>query len=59
MKLISRFNAASYSEAELRGHLRQAFNALAIAPLRSAEHCYALLSMDNIEAEIASRSPSR
>lgn len=59
MKLVSRFNAASYSEAKLRGHLRQAFNVLAIAPLGSVAHRSAILSMDNIETEIASRSPSR
>ncbi|MCL6286211.1 hypothetical protein M3P21_22220 [Ruegeria sp. 2012CJ41-6] len=59
MKLISQFNAASYSEAELRGHLRQAFNAFATAPQGSLAQSSALLSMDNIEAEIASRSPSR
>lgn len=59
MKLISRFNAASCSEAELRGHLRQAFNALATAPTGSAAHRSALLSMEAIEAEIASRSSSR
>ena len=59
MKLISRFNAASNSEAELRGHLRQAFNALITAPIGSVAHRSALLSMETIEAELASRSPSR
>ena len=58
MKLFSRFNAASCSEAGLRGHLRHAFNALAAAPPGSVAHRSALLSMENIEAEIASRSPS-
>ncbi|MGJ8530406.1 hypothetical protein [Maritalea sp.] len=59
MKLISRFNAVSYSETELRGHLRQAFNALATAPRGSATHRSALLSLQAIEVEIASRPPSR
>lgn len=59
MKLISRFNAASCSDAELQGHLRQAFNALATAPQGSVAHRSALLSMETIKAELASRSPSR
>lgn len=59
MELISRFKAASCSEAELRGHLRQAFNALAAIPPGSTAHRSALHSMDTIEAELASRPPSR
>ena len=59
MRLISQFKAASCSQEELRGLLRQASYVAATAPRGSHAHRTALLSMKNIEAEFASRGPSR
>lgn len=55
MKLISRYDAAKLSLAELNGLFRQAFNALATAPRGSQERRNALASLDAIEREIAGR----
>lgn len=49
MKLVSRFEAASRSTAELHGLLAEAFNAFASAPRSSQERRDALASMRNIE----------
>ena len=57
MKLVSRFEAASRSTAELHGLLAEAFNAFAAAPRSSQERRAALASMRNIEDELATRSP--
>ncbi|MBB4022538.1 MULTISPECIES: hypothetical protein [Actibacterium] len=57
MKLVSRFEAASRSTAELHGLLAEAFNAFCAAPRSSAERYDALQSMRNIEDELATRSP--
>lgn len=57
MKLITRFNAASLSTAELHALFREAFNALASAPRGSIERSNALASLHNIEAELARRPP--
>ena len=57
MKLVSRFEAASRSTAELHGLLTGAFNAFASAPRSSQERCDALASMRNIEDELAARGP--
>ncbi|WP_430449399.1 hypothetical protein [Rhodophyticola sp.] len=57
MKLVSRFEAASRSTAELHGLLSEAFNAFAAAPRGSQQHRDALQSMRNIEAELATRAP--
>ena len=57
MKLVSRFEAASRSTAELHGLLAEAFNALAVAPRGSHERRNALQSMRNIEDELAARTP--
>ncbi len=57
MKLVSRFEAASRSTAELHGLLAKAFNAFCAAPRSSAERHDALQSMRNIEDELATRSP--
>ena len=57
MKLVSRFEAASRSTAELQGLLTKAFNAFAIAPRGSNQRRDALASMRNIEDELATRSP--
>jgi hypothetical protein len=58
MKLVTRFEAASRSTAELHGLLREAFNALAAAPRGSHEHSNALASMRNIEDVLAARAQS-
>lgn len=55
MKLVSRFEAASRSTAELHGLLTEAFNAFAAAPRGSHARRDALLSMRNIEDELAAR----
>lgn len=55
MKLVSRFEAASRSTAELHGLFKEAFNAFAAAPRGSEERRTALSSLENIEAELASR----
>lgn len=57
MKLVSRFEAASRSTAELHGLLTEAFNAFASAPRGSQERRDALVSVRNIENELATRSP--
>lgn len=57
MKLVSRFEAASRSTAELHGLLAEAFNAFAVAPRGSEVRRNALASMQNIEAELATRAP--
>lgn len=57
MKLVSRFEAASRSTAELHGLLAEAFNAFASAPRGSEERRDALVSIRNIEDELAIRAP--
>ena len=57
MKLVSRFEAASRSTAELHGLYKEAFNAFAAAPRGSEERRTALSSLENIEIELASRTP--
>ena len=58
MKLVTRFEAASHSTAELHGLLRKAYNAFVAAPRGSSEHQNALHSMQNIEPELAARARS-
>lgn len=57
MKLVSRFEAASRSTAELHGLLREAFRAVAAAPCGSQARSVALASVRNIQAELATRAP--
>lgn len=57
MKLVSRFEAASRSTAELHGLLAEAFNVFARAPRSSRERRDALATMRNIEDELAARGP--
>lgn len=57
MKLVSRFEAASRSTAELHGLLTKAFNTFAAAPRGSEQRRDALASMRNIENELATRAP--
>ncbi len=57
MKLITRFEAASRSNAELHALYREVFNAFATAPRGSQERSNALASLQNIKAELAVRLP--
>lgn len=57
MKLVSRFEAASRSNAELHGLFKEAFNAFSAVPRGSEDRRTALSSLENIEAELASRMP--
>lgn len=57
MKLVSRFEAASLSTAELHGLLGQALLAFAVAPRSSQERRDVLESIRNIENELAVRPP--
>jgi hypothetical protein len=57
MKLVSRFEAASRSTAELNGLLREAMLAFAAAPRSSRERRDALATIRNIENELAIRPP--
>lgn len=57
MTLVSRFEAASRSTADLHGLLAEAFNAFAAAPRGTQERRDALQSMRNIENELAARPP--
>ena len=57
MRLVTRFEAAASSTARLRGLLRGAFIAAASAPPRSQERRNLLISIRNIEIELARRSP--
>jgi hypothetical protein len=57
MKLVSRFEAASRSTAELNGLLREAMLAFATAPRSSQERRDALTTIRNIENELAIRPP--
>jgi hypothetical protein len=57
MKLVSRFEAAKLSTAELYGLRKEAFIAFAAAPRGSQEQREALASMQTIETELATRAP--
>lgn len=55
MKLITQFEAATRTTAELQGLYRMAFNALAAAPRGSQERRDAQESVENIQHELAMR----
>lgn len=55
MKLITRFELAARSTSELRGLLRQTFNALANSAPQSADRRAALATLENIQTELAAR----
>jgi hypothetical protein len=57
MKLVSRFEAATLSAAELYGLRKEAFFAFTAAPRGSQEQREALVTMRNIEDELATRAP--
>lgn len=57
MELVTRFEAATRSTADLRGLLKMAFATFASAPPCSQERCNALTSIYNIKIELARRSP--
>ena len=58
MKLVSRFEAATRSTAELFSLRKEAFIAFSAAARGSQEQRDALASMKSIERELAKRSPS-
>lgn len=58
MRLVTRFEAATRSTAELRCLLKEAFAAAASAPPCSQERRDALASIRNIRFELALRPPS-
>jgi hypothetical protein len=55
MKLITRFELAARSTTELRGLLRQTFDALAASTPKSADRRAVLASLENIQAELGAR----
>ena len=55
MRLITRFELAAKSEAELRGLLREAFNDLAKSAVHSHERRNTLASIENVQAEICAK----
>lgn len=55
MKLITRYELANRPTSELRGLLRQTFDALAQSTPESAERRAALASLENIQAELGVR----
>ncbi|MET3663352.1 hypothetical protein [Aquamicrobium ahrensii] len=57
MELVTRFEAATRSTADLHGLLKMAFVACASAPPCSQERRDALTSIRTIEFELARRSP--
>lgn len=57
MTLITRFELTSVSQTQLRGLLRETFNALVQSAPDSLERRNALASIENIQRELASRDP--
>lgn len=57
MKFITRNDAQKLSLEELHGLFREAFKAVAAAPLGSQERCSSLASLKNIGREIGERGP--
>lgn len=55
MTLHTRFTLAALSEPQLRSLLRETFNALARSKPDSPERRNALASLENIQAELATR----
>lgn len=56
MNLITRFNAARRTTCELHGLHSEALRAFAVAARGSEERRIALASLENIEAELATRN---
>lgn len=52
MRLITKFELATKTKDELRGMLREAFNALAMSEANSPERRNALASIENIQCEL-------
>jgi hypothetical protein len=55
MKLITRYELANRPTSELRGLLRETFDALAQSKPESAERRAALASLENIQGELGTR----
>lgn len=58
MTLITQFELASLSQAQLRGLLRKTFNALAQSAPDSPERRNVLASIENIQRELGARVPA-
>ena len=58
MTFITRFDTATYTITELRGLLRDLFNQLARLSVDDPDYQITKASMENVEAELRSRSPS-
>jgi hypothetical protein len=56
MRLITKFTLASKTKDELRGLLREAFNALAASEPNSPQRRNALASIENIHSELDLRN---
>ena len=56
MNLITRFELAALNEDQLRGLLRESFNALARSKPDSPERRNALASLENIQRELQIRA---
>jgi hypothetical protein len=55
MRLITRFELATKTTNELRGMLRECFNAMAKSTKDSPELCNALASIENVQREMNQR----
>jgi hypothetical protein len=58
MTIITRFDTATYTITELRGLFRGLFNQLARLSLDDPDYQITKASMEIVEAELRSRSPS-
>ncbi|MCD1631566.1 hypothetical protein [Marinobacter shengliensis] len=58
MRLITRFELAAKNTTELRSLHKEVFNAMVRSEPRTLERVNALVSLENIEIELASRAPS-
>ncbi|WP_084299623.1 hypothetical protein [Leisingera caerulea] len=56
MKLTTRFEAAKFSNNELRGLLRKTFNALAASAPNTPERRNALATLEALQAELNART---
>ena len=59
MKLLTKFELAARNENELYALLREAFNELARSEPDTYQRRNALASIENLQAELGSRTPSR
>lgn len=57
MKLVTHFELATKDDSELYALLREAFNSLTKSDPETPDRRNALASLENIQREIASRTP--